>query len=159
MLSTCTIGGCGELLDSNSKRPVKCVFLNNRAYQGRPSIVDINSNEALSYPVTVSVNMVVWWKWCNVSVIKNIILKVYSLISGENKTRYLGQYESCECKWWLNESVCNSLQEWNQDESWCKCEKLDDCGSCKNNYMENPRTSNFECNKAWRIDNNLENCS
>ena len=34
--------------------------------------------------------------------------KVLNLVSVEKETRFLVQYESCKCKWELNESVCNS---------------------------------------------------
>ena len=42
-----------------------------------------------------------------------------------NETGFLVEYESCQCKCILNESVCNSNQEWNHDEYWCKCKKID----------------------------------
>ena len=28
------------------------------------------------------------------------------------------QHESCECKYGLYETVCNSLQKWNHDQFW-----------------------------------------
>ena len=34
----------------------KCVSLNNRPYQARAKLADINSNEPIYYPFTVSVN-------------------------------------------------------------------------------------------------------
>ena len=40
-----------------------------------------------------------------------MILKVYNLISGVNETKLLVEHESCECKYWLNESVYNSLKK------------------------------------------------
>ena len=57
LLSVCTIGGFGESLASNYKERIKCVSLNYRPCQTRPRIVDINSNETLFYPFTVSANM------------------------------------------------------------------------------------------------------
>ena len=56
LLSTCTIESLGELLVDNLKRPIKCVFLNNQPCKARPTIVNINSDQTLLYPFTVSVN-------------------------------------------------------------------------------------------------------
>ena len=42
--------------------------------------------------------------------------KVFNLVPGVNKTRFLLQHESCKCKFGLNESVCNSKHTWNDDE-------------------------------------------
>ena len=41
-------------LVSKSKRPIKCVSLNNQPRQARPKPIDINSDETLFYPYTVS---------------------------------------------------------------------------------------------------------
>ena len=48
-------------------------------------------------------------------------LKVFNLTSKANKTRFLVQHESCECKCRLKESLCNSKQEWNHYECRCDC--------------------------------------
>ena len=64
-----------------------------------------------------------------------MIVKVFKLLPGVNKTRFLVQLESCECKCGLNESVYNSEEKWNQNERRCKGKELDDWGSCKNDYM------------------------
>ena len=55
LLSACTIH-FGESLVSNSKRPIKNVSLNNKPWQARPTLANINYNETLLYPNTVSVN-------------------------------------------------------------------------------------------------------
>ena len=46
----------GESLNSNSDGCIKCVSLNNPPCQARPTLVDRNSNEALSYPFIVNIN-------------------------------------------------------------------------------------------------------
>ena len=56
LLSVCTILSFGEFLLSYSKRPIKCVSLNNQPCQTRPAIVHINSNETIFYPFTISFN-------------------------------------------------------------------------------------------------------
>ena len=37
-------------------------------------------------------------------------------MSGLDETRFLVEYELCECKCGLNKSECNSNQKWNHDE-------------------------------------------
>ena len=56
LLSACTIVSFDRSLASNPEGPMKCVSLNNQPCQGRPTIVDLNANETLLYPYTVSFN-------------------------------------------------------------------------------------------------------
>ena len=39
-------------------------------------------------------------------------VKVFSLMSGVNKTTFLVQHKPCEWKCGLNKSVCNSNKKW-----------------------------------------------
>ena len=57
-------------------------------------------------------------------------MNVFNLVSGVNETRFIVRHESCECKYGLNETVCNSKQKWNCDECQCKFKELDDW-SCR----------------------------
>ena len=54
LLSACTTGSFSGSLASNSKARIECLSLNNRSCQARPTIANINSNETLFYPFTVS---------------------------------------------------------------------------------------------------------
>ena len=85
-------------------------------------------------------------------------LKVFNLLSGINETRFLVQHESRECKYGLNESVCNLKQKNGTMMKKCKIVKI---LNCKNGYMWNPSTYDCECNKACKIDEYLDikNCS
>ena len=42
-------------------------------------------------------------------------VKQFNLMPVANETIFSFQHEPCECKNGLNESVCNSRQEWNHD--------------------------------------------
>ena len=88
-------------------------------------------------------------------------VKVFDIMSLVNETNSLVQHQSCECKCWLNEKICNSKQKWNHNESRCNCKELDDWGSCENDYMWNPSTCDSKCNKTCKIDEYLDikNCS
>ena len=98
---------------------MKCRSPNNQPCKARPTLVNVNSNEARSYPFTVCFNQCVGscnttddsYAWAFVSnIVKNMNLKVFNLISEVNETRFLVQQELCECKCGLNESVCNAKQ-------------------------------------------------
>ena len=67
-------------------------------------------------------------------------VKEFNLISGVNKTRFIVQHESCDCKCGTHENVSNSNQKWNPDKCRCERKEFDDWGSCKKDYMWNPRT-------------------
>ena len=57
----------------------------------------------------------------------------------------------------LNKSVCNSKEKWDHHECRCESKKLDDWSSCKDAYMWNHITCNFECNKACKTVKCLDN--
>ena len=43
--------------------------------------------------------------------VKNMNVKIFKTMPRVNKTRFLTEYEPCECKCGLNKSVCNSKQK------------------------------------------------
>ena len=127
LLSVCAVGSFDVLLATNYKEPIKYIHSNNQSCQTRPTIVN---DETLFYPFTVIVNKcggscnTVVGSYARVSnKVKNMNAKLFSLMSQLNKTRFLVQLQSCECKCRLNESVFNSKQKWIHDECW---------GGCKN---------------------------
>ena len=119
LLSIWTVGSFGESLVSNSKGPIKCLTLNNRLCQAKPTL-DTNSDETLFYPFTVIVNTCrgscntiddPYARVCVPNKVKNVNIKVFSLMSRLNETKFLVQYESCACKCSLiqskNETIIN----------------------------------------------------
>ena len=54
-------------------------------------------------------------KLCVPHVIKNINVKVFTVTSRANETRYIKWHETCKCKCRLDTSVCNNIQRWNKD--------------------------------------------
>ena len=68
----------------------------------------------------------------------------------------VSQHELYEWKCGLNESACNSKQNWNHVECQCECKELDVWGFSKNGYMWNHITSDCECNKTCKIDKYLD---
>ena len=84
LLSVCITGSFGESLASNSKGYIKCASLNNQPCQARPTIVDIDLNDILFYPLTVqyaeSFNIIddSYARVFAPNKIKELILKVYN---------------------------------------------------------------------------------
>ena len=130
LLSLCTIGTFSESLISNSKELIKCLTLNNRPCQARPTLVNINSNETHFYLFTVSGNKCggscntidgLYAQVCAQNKTKNTNFKVFDLKAGINGTGFLVHHESCECKCGLNESACHLKQKWGHNINRCEC--------------------------------------
>ena len=79
--------------------------LSSQSCQTKPILFNINSNESIYYPFTVSVNKC--GGSCNTIVdpyaqvfvsdkIKSMNVKVFNLMSGVNETRFLVQHEACK---------------------------------------------------------------
>ena len=83
--------------------------------------------------------------------VKYMNVKVVNLMSEVNETKFLVEYESCECMCRLNKTICKSRQKWKQDKCWCECKELDDWGSYENNFMGNPSSCDCECNKEFKL--------
>ena len=142
-LYACLYVRFGESLISNLKRPVKCVSLSNQPCKARPTIVNIKSDKTLLikfYSYTVTVNESggscntsddPYSQVCDQNKVRNMNLKVFILMSGVNKTIFIIQQESCECKCVFNERACSSKLKWNRDEYRCEFKELDDLGSCE----------------------------
>ena len=56
LLSVCAVESFGDLLVCNSKEAIKCLTLNNRPCKARSTLVNMNSDETIFYPFTVSIN-------------------------------------------------------------------------------------------------------
>ena len=120
LLSASRTGCFVESLAYNPEGQIKCVSLNNRSNQARPTLFKINSNESFYSPFTVNVNKFdgsyntvddPYAQVCVPDKLKNMNVKVFNLMLSVNETRFLVQHDFCECKCTLNESVCNSKQK------------------------------------------------
>ena len=79
----------GGSLDYNSKIPKKCVSLDNRPCQTRPTLANVNSNQPLFYAFTVSAQKCggscntiddPYSRLCVPNKIKNVNVKVFNLM-------------------------------------------------------------------------------
>ena len=115
---------------------LKCVPMNNQECKVRPEIININSNEALSYPFSVKIskcsgicnNINDSYAKCVPNVSKNMNVKAFNLISRTNETRYIKWHETCKCRCIPDASICTNKQRWNEDKCRCECKELIDKG-------------------------------
>ena len=68
----------------SSMNPLECVSMKNQECKVRSEIVNVNSNEPLFYPFSISEN----GKLCVPDVVKNINIKGFNLMSRTNETRH-----------------------------------------------------------------------
>ena len=80
--------------------------MKNQERRARPKIIDINNNEHVFYPYSIKVNKCSgscsnvndpYAKLCIPDIVKNINVKVFSLMSRINETRQLICHETCKC--------------------------------------------------------------
>ena len=82
---------------------------------------------------------------CVPDVVKNLKVKMFNLVSGNNETRRIEWYETCKCKCRFNISVFNNKQLWNDYKCRCECNKLIDKGVCDKGFISTERSSAEEC--------------
>ena len=99
--------------------PLKRVSMNNQECRIRPKIISINSNEPTFYSHSIEVNKCSgscnnindpYAKLCVPDVVKNIMSKVFNLMSKTNETRHIKWQETYKRKCRLDASVCNNKQ-------------------------------------------------
>ena len=81
---------------------------------------------------------------CIPSVIKNIAVKVFDLMSWTNKTKQMKWHENCKCVCRLDPIICNNKQKWNKDKCRCECLVNKDCD---NIFVWNPSSCSCENKK------------
>ena len=86
---------------------------------------------------------------CVPDAVKNLNVKVFSLVLGTNKTRRIEWHETCKCKCKFNGSICNNKQRWNDDKCRRECKELINKGVCDKELVWNPSNCKCECYKSW----------
>ena len=88
-----TFSSC-NVLNVNS---VECVSMNNQECKTRPEIINVNTNESVFYPYSITINKCKgscntindpYAKLCVPDTIKNTNVKVLNLMSRTNETRH-----------------------------------------------------------------------
>ena len=95
MFFTAVISFCCNVLNVNS---LECVSMNNQERKIRPKIINVNTNEHIFYPHSITINKCKgscntindpYAKLCVPDTIKNINDKVVDLMSRTNETRHI----------------------------------------------------------------------
>ena len=83
---------------------LSCISMNNQECKVRPQIVNVNSKEPVFFPFSIKTSKCSGS--CNninnpyvrscVSVVKNINIKVFNLMSRTNETRHVEWHETCK---------------------------------------------------------------
>ena len=149
---------------------LKCASVLNDKCMARPKIIDTNANEPVFYPSSVKVNKCSGRcnttndpvaKLCVPDIVKDMIIKVFNMLSRINETRKIVWHETCKCICRLTSAICNDKQEWNENK--CSCECKEDLVSklvCDKGYMWNPSTCACDGDKYCEIGQYLDykNC-
>ena len=131
--------GLTILSNFTNEIPLSCISMNNQAYQVRPEIINVNSNEPIFFPFSIKTSKCSdscnnindpYAKICVPNVIKDLNVKIFNLMSRTNETRHIKWHETCKCKCRLDVSVCNNKQRWNNDKCQCECKELIDKRIC-----------------------------
>ena len=86
---------------------LNCISMKSQECKTRPEVININSNNHIFYPFSIKMNKCSgncnninypYAKICVPDVIKDLIVKVFNLMSGTNKTRFIKWHEKCKCR-------------------------------------------------------------
>ena len=84
---------------------LECVSVNNQECEIRSKIINVNTNESLSYPCSITINKCrgscndindPYAKLWVSDAIKNINVKVFNLMSRTNETRHMEWHKTCK---------------------------------------------------------------
>ena len=90
--------------------------MNNQPYKARPQIINVISNNPVFYPLSIETSKCSgncnnindpYAKICVPDVVKDLIVKVFNLMSRTNETKKIKWHETCKCECRLNSIVCN----------------------------------------------------
>ena len=149
--------GLMPLLSLVSTTLLSRISMNNQECKVRSEIINVNSNEPVSYPFSIkkskcsgSCNNIndPHAKMCVPYFVKNLNVKVFNLMLRTNETRRIKWHETCKSECILDASVCNNKQRWNDDKCRCECKELIDKGVCDREYIWNPSNCRCECDKS-----------
>ena len=137
----------------------------NQECKVRPKIVNASSNEPVFYPFSIKTNKCSgscnnindpYAKMCLPGVAKNLIVKVFNLMSKTNETRHIEWHEMCKCISKLDVGACNNKQRWNNDKYRCECKEIIDKGICDKGFICNPNNCQCECDEPCDVDEYLD---
>ena len=116
----------------------KRVTLSYQKCMTQPTPINLHPNECSQelhyYPFLVKLD----------SMLEDLNLRVFNMITGINELKALTKHMSCECKCKFDGRKCNSYQQWNSNKCRCVCKK---CHVREKEYIWNPARSSCENGK------------
>ena len=140
--------------------PLECISMKNQECKVRHEIVDVSSNNPISYPLSIKVDKCngncndisdPYARICIPDIVKSLNVRVFNLMSLTNEARHIKWHETCKCICTLDGIICNSKQQWNEDKCRCECKELIDKGVCSKGFIWNPSNCECECDKSCVI--------
>ena len=134
-IERCFFTGLVFLSTITSANWLSCISMINQECKVRPQIINVNGDDQVFFPFSIKTSK--YSCSCNninnpcaklfvPDVVKNLNVKVFSLVSGTNETRRIEWHEMFKCKCRFNNSVSNNKQSWNDDKCRCECKELID---------------------------------
>ena len=159
----------GLTILSNFTNALNSISMKNQECKTRPQVIIINSNNPIFYPFSIKMSKCSgncnninnpYAKICVPDVIKDLNVKVFSLMSRTNETKFIKWHEKCKCECRLDAIICNNKQRWNKNKCRCECKELIDKGICDKGFIWNPSNCECECDKNCDFSEYLdyENC-
>ena len=71
-------------------------------------------------------------------VVKDLNIKVFSLMSRTNETKNIKWHETCKCECRFDAIVCNNKQRCNKNKCRSECKELIHKGVCNKDFIWNP---------------------
>ena len=99
--------------------PLECISIKSQECKTRPEVININSNNPIFYPFSIKINKCSsncnninnpYAKICIPDVIKDLNVKLFTLMSRTNETKFIKWHEKCKCICRLDGIICNSKQ-------------------------------------------------
>ena len=107
------------LLSFSISLATKCLFLNDELCMVRPTLIYLNSVELKYYPFII--RLVKRTGSCNVLSPKICVPKENHMGANKNEAKIMTKHISCDGKYKLNSTKCNSNEKWNNNTCKCEC--------------------------------------
>ena len=106
-------------LSFSSSLATKCLFLNDEPCMVKPILIDMNPAELKYYPFMTSLDKcngscnVSSPKICAPKETKYINVQAFNMITNKNEAKAMKKHISCDYKYKLINTTCNSNRKWN----------------------------------------------
>ena len=134
--------------------------MNSQECKTRPQVININGDEPVFFPFSIETSKCsgssnninyLYAKICIPDVVKNLNVKVLSLMSRTNGTSYLEWHEMCKCECKFRANVCNNKKRCNKNKCRCECNELIVKEVCNKGFIWNFSNCECECDKACDV--------